>query len=357
MSTKFRLEYGVPVLVSELDEHYNYHQLLTQKSSPPIYKYDHDSATAKRVSTIDDDDDDLDVNDHVEDDGTCTTTSSDDVLMKELDDIQMIHGILTEEELKYYNGLLFGDKATLQHGGSVPGRINAPAIIQPELRTRIQNLLYGDDNSDSEELSSDPAEAHEEEAISQDVTTFATQSVQPLEVTVSKITKPLPIHKDYRTSNKSPMTDHVAFISLIDSHDSHFVWGDTYALPLTANTMYVFRGNYTHGIPDVNKDGRNDEVRFLGPFAIQNFEQVGSGDGVAWDCLCSVACNEKVFVFDDDAPNVGYDVEVKCDEGFTEGEICFGFNDVSGFVFCTTTDFYHEDENFSCCLNTLRSTD
>ena len=162
-------------------------------------------------------------------------------------------------------------------------------------------------------------------------------------VTVSKVTRPVTLHQDIRASDKSSMTDYVALISLKDS-ESSFVWGDTNKIPLKANSMLIFRGNHTHGIPTIP----GDEVRFLGPFGFHEFTEIGYG------CQgCEISCNEKVSVFDETTTSVcGYNIEVKCDETWSRGTICFDCSQ-NGFQFFTRTDFFNEEERMICELDQL----
>ena len=151
-------------------------------------------------------------------------------------EIQVINGILTEEELKKYDVLASHAK---QRDGTMAGRAMADALIEPDLIRRIQGLVgINADSCDAEHLVGNSEGSSSSRKLNEDGAM----------VTVSKLTSPLPMHSDYHKTDESPVMDHVAFISLKDS-DSVFVWDNAHKVPLKENSMLIFRGNYTHGIP------------------------------------------------------------------------------------------------------------
>ena len=249
--------YPIPVITPMIDD----------ADSPLVYQYDH------------------------------ATSSIDGQMSLQNGEIHVVNGILTEEELRKYNALASNAQ---QHDNTSPGRAKADALIEPDLIRRIHALvgIDVDNNSiDGPNGSSSQRKLYENGAM----------------VTVSKLTSDLPMHKDHHAADKAPVLDLVGFISLKES-DSVFVWDDgVHKIPLKENSMVIFHGNHTHGIPL----SKGDEVRFLGPFALNGFTEVGGPF-----CECAVPCNERRLF--QTGPTSGVEIEVTCDDEL-QGEVCLDF--------------------------------
>ena len=191
--------------------------------------------------------------------------------------VEIIDGILNQEEFDHYTKLVSSSSDDDQ---AQTGRIKTDAFMGDILITRIRNIVfeitdvnYHDFSDEEDHRNSDPETCAEDKSYSRGAT-----------VTVSKLTKSLAMHNDfYHHSRDVPVHDHVGFINLKES-TSFFVLEEEEdgkkierKIPMRANSMVVFRGNFTHGIPIIEEDGTAaSEVQFLGPFELRGMTEVGS---------------------------------------------------------------------------------
>ena len=259
----------------------------------------------------------------------------------DIDEIQVITNVLTEDELAYYNSLV------LNLDTKVFRRIGGAAPIYPDLADRIHSLFHGSNGF----TVAGTGEEMADRSLSSSSSCVANEPVAMS--SVFQIDAPIPLHEDRYALNDVYTHDFVSVISLQDSDSSYFVWSDDrndrhYKVPMKRNTMLVFRGNYTHGIltmPD-------DTVRYLGPFDYKTFVDIG---GAACSA-CSIMCNgdgstNEVTVTDDadDPMECVYNVKLECPENFV-GTICFEC-DANGFSFFTQSSFLDPATGASCSIS------
>jgi hypothetical protein len=154
--------------------------------------------------------------------------------------VQVIHNFLDPQELAYFNAL--AEAATRE---KAPGRFIHSAPHSAKLVQRF-NAVWLD-----EEFCTEDAEA-------------------PVMVEVSKLFSDIDLHADH-LPNDLLMSGYTALVVLTDSQNA-LVWGESTRVPLVANSLILFPGNTTHGIPMEFPD---DPVRFLGPFRLQDFFRLG----------------------------------------------------------------------------------
>jgi hypothetical protein len=121
------------------------------------------------------------------------------------------------------------------------------------------------------------------------------------------------------------MSGYTALLVLADSQNA-LVWGASTRVPLEENSLILFQGNTTHGIP---MESSHDEVRFLGPFfRLQDFVSVGDKSPTEPTpaptpylptprpaltpptLCCEIDCNTKTVVTGD---NCVLDIEFLCE--------------------------------------------
>ena len=169
-----------------------------------------------------------------------------------LEDFQVIHGILTPSELRYYSKIA---KTAISADRKMIGRFQAPAPLLGNLTERIQALSDVSREDDDGSCSS-TEEDYELEG--------------PQMVKITRINRSIPGHTDILAEDASPMVDHVFFILLNTNPKASFRWGDQ-SVPVVENTAMIFRGNTTHQV--VVEEG---EVEFLGPVGLDSFEEIGT---------------------------------------------------------------------------------